>query len=272
VAHAQNTGATGNGNWNNPTIWTGGSVPGSSNNVFIGSTTPVGSASIATVTLTAAESASNLTLGDGSSTGGTLDLGGNALTVGNSLTIGLSGGIGAINEGSGGSFTASTMNIESGNSYTFGASDQVSTLNLSGSSTATTAATSNVTSNASVLSGSTLNLGANFDVVSNLDVENTGSVLNMNGNNISANVLQLGWNDDVAVTLNRGTTAGSLSASTLEVYGQTFNLLSSDTVTNFYVADGATTLNSGVAVSQLQLQIGSTGTTTTSGNVRATSL
>lgn len=37
---AQNTGAISNGNWNDPTIWTVGTVPGASNNVYIGSTTP----------------------------------------------------------------------------------------------------------------------------------------------------------------------------------------------------------------------------------------
>jgi hypothetical protein len=267
VAHAQDTGATGNGDWSNSSIWTGGSVPGSSNNVYIGSTYPTGSASTATVTLTADESASNLYLGNGSSTSGTLDLGTNTLTVGNILTIG-DGGAGAINEGADGSFTTQDLLIESGNSYTFGTADQVTNqLVLEGTSSATTSASGNLTGTVDEYSGSTLNLGANLSLSGNLDVEQTGSVLNMNGNNISANVIQLGWNDNVAVTLSRGTTPGSLTANTLEVYGQTFNLLSSDAVTAFYLADGTTTLNSGVAVSRLQLQNGSTATTTATGNV-----
>ena len=113
AASAQDVGAINNGNWNDPTIWTTGTVPGSSNNVYIGSTFPAGSAAIATVTLTQNQSAGNLTLGDGAGTSGTVSLGSNTLTVANSLTIGLNGGLGSITEGAGGSFTASTVNVES---------------------------------------------------------------------------------------------------------------------------------------------------------------
>jgi hypothetical protein len=108
---AQNTGATGSGNWNDPTIWTTGTVPGSSNSVFIGSTAPSGAASTATVTLTQSQSASNVTLGNGSGTSGTLNRSGNVLTITNTLTIGQSGGTGTINEG-GGSFTAGTLSVQ----------------------------------------------------------------------------------------------------------------------------------------------------------------
>src|SRR5271157_5229513 len=94
AVHAQDTGATTSGNWNNASIWTAGTVPGSSNNVYIGSTYPSGAASTATVALTANESAANVYLGNGSGTSGTLNLGGNTLTIGSDLVIGQSGGTG----------------------------------------------------------------------------------------------------------------------------------------------------------------------------------
>jgi hypothetical protein len=263
VAHAQDTGAISSGNWNDPSVWTTDSVPGSSNSVYIGSNTPPGAAPIATITLTADESADDLYLGALLLDNGTLDLGGNTLTISNDLVIGMGGGSGTINEG-GGSFTAASMTLN-GNSFTFGASDQVASLAVVGANATTTAA-GNVTGGVSVLSGSTLNLGANLSVIGTLDVENTGSVLNMNGNNISANTINLGSNFLQAVTLNRGTSPGSLTASSLYVDGN-FNLLPTDAITNFYISQGTTTLNSGVAVSGLTLNYSSTGTTTTAANV-----
>jgi hypothetical protein len=91
AASAQNVGAKASGNWIDPTIWTTGTVPNSSNNAFIGSTTPAGCAAMATVTLVQNQSAANLTLGDGNNTSGTVDLGSNKLTIGDTLTIGLNG-------------------------------------------------------------------------------------------------------------------------------------------------------------------------------------
>ncbi len=88
----------------------------------------------------------------------------------------------------------------------------------------------------------------------------------MNGNNISANTILLGWYTDEAVTLNRGTMPGSLTASNLYVYGGggTFNLIPTDSITNFTLYDGNTTFNSGVSVpGTLEIETGSTGTTTT---------
>ena len=62
AAHAQDVGTVSSGNWENGSIWTTGAVPGSSNNVYIGSTYPIGSAATATVTLTQNESANNVYL------------------------------------------------------------------------------------------------------------------------------------------------------------------------------------------------------------------
>jgi hypothetical protein len=186
AALAQDTGATGNGNWENASIWTGGTVPNSSNNVYIGSNNfPTGAASIATVTLTANEAASNVYLGNGSGSNGTLDLGGNTLTITNSLLIGQNSSTGTLNEG-GGSFTATDVYIGNGNSLTFGASDAVKTVQLSGGSSVTTAAAGNITtasySESTVASGSTLTLGANLNMnTGQLNVQDSGSTLNMGG-------------------------------------------------------------------------------------------
>jgi hypothetical protein len=104
----QDTGAKGNGNWENAAIWTTGAVPGASNSVYIGSTYPNGAAATATVALTANDSAANVYLGNGNSTNGTLNLGGNTLTIGGSLVIGQNGGTGTLNAG-GGSLAAATV-------------------------------------------------------------------------------------------------------------------------------------------------------------------
>jgi hypothetical protein len=248
AASAQDVGASSNGNWNDPTIWTSGTVPGSSNNVFIGSTTPAGSASVATVTLTQNQSAGNLTLGDGSGTSGTLKLGSNTLTIGDTLTIGLNGGLGTITEGSGGSFTAATVNVESGNTFAFGSGDVTTNLNLYSGATGTTAATCNVTGSIMDYSGSTLNLGANLSLSGSLDVENTGSVLNMNGQSLNAGTILLAWFVGPAVTVqNQGTVQAT------DFYlgnGMAYNFLATDVVSNLH-------LN------------GATATTATTGNVTA---
>ncbi len=264
AVHAQDTGATTSGNWNNASIWTAGTVPGSSNNVYIGSTYPSGAASTATVALTANESAANVYLGNGSGTSGTLNLGGNTLTIGNDLVIGQSGGTGVLNEG-GGSFTATNAYVQNGNSLSFGASDAVSFLSLTGGSSATTAATGNVTGNVQVYSGSTLNLGASMSLTGSFDARDTGTIINLNGNALAANSIYLGYYDGEPVTLNRGGAGGTLTATNLLVGNTTFNLLSTDSVTNYYLNNATSTLNS--SVSSLQLVSGSNATTTAAGNV-----
>jgi hypothetical protein len=233
-------------------------VPGSSNNVFIGSTTPAGSASIATVTLTQLQMASNVTLGDGSATHGTLALGSNTLTIGNALTIGLNGGLGSITRTTG-LFTASTVNVESSNSFTFGSGDVTGSLNAFSASTVTTAATGNVTGNTGVFSGSTLNLGANLSLGSSqLDVENTGSIFNLNGFNVSAATILVGQFTDQTVTVQRGATPGSLTATDLYVAANTLNLISSDAITNLHLSSSALVTTPATTLSLLSLTGGST--------------
>src|SRR5262249_5151863 len=144
---AQNTGAKTNGNWEATSTWTTGTIPGSSNNVYIGSSVPpapTGTAATATVTLTANESANNVFLGAGTGGTGTLNLGGNKLTVGTALNIGTTVATGVLNEG-GGSFTSGSVDVER-SSLTFGSADVTGSLivgqgDLGG--TATTVATGN---------------------------------------------------------------------------------------------------------------------------------
>ena len=164
--------------------------------------------------------------------------------------------------------TDSVTNFYLSNSTTtLGSGVAVSGLYLQGGSMATTTAAGSVTGNVSVTGGSVLNLGANLGITGSLDVENTGSVVHMNGNDITAGSILLGWYQNQAVTLDRGAIPGSLTAYNLEVADTTFNLLKTDSVTNFYLSNSTTTLGSGVAVSGLYLQGGSMATTTAAGSV-----
>jgi hypothetical protein len=116
----------------------------------------------------------------------------------------------------------------------------VTTLNLFSGSTATTAAVGNITGNANILSGSTLNLGADLSLTGQLDVENVGSAVHMNGHNISAGTILLGQFGDQAVTLDRGTPAGSLTATNLYIAQGTLNLIAADAITNLNLDNQAT--------------------------------
>ena len=240
VAFGQDTGATGSGNWNDPTIWTTATVPGSANNVYIGSTYPSGAAATATVTLTQAQSASNVYLGDGTGTSGTLDLGNNALTITNTLYIGMNSGAGSLLEGSSGSFSAQSLILDNGSSLTFGANDTVSLLELDNKSNATIPANStlgNVTDNINVFSGSTLNILSNqVGINDTLEVRDAGSTLNLNNQSVFANTILLGWNGGQAVTLNRGGADGNLLANNLYVGNTTLNLISGDYAGDFLPA------------------------------------
>ncbi len=266
TAFAQATGAISSGNWENASIWTAGTVPNATNNVYIGATYPPGSASTATVTLTANESANVvlLAVGLGEANVGTLNLGNYSLTISDNIYIGQAG-IGTLEEGSGGSFTAPSAYVEhAGNSLNFGANDAVSYLELDYQATATTAGSGNVSGHINVNTGSTLTLGANLSITGTLAVEDSGSVLDMGGHSITANEVHLGYFDGVPVTLEN---RGALSVTNLYVgNGKTFNLIAADSVTNFFVDKGVTTtLNSGVTY--LQVAGGSSATTTAAGSI-----
>jgi hypothetical protein len=252
---AQDIGAAASGDWTVPTTWAGGVVPGQSNNVYIGSTYPTGDASTATVTVsTIDELVNNLYLGYGSGTNGTLDLtNGHQVNAFNTLSIGKNGGTGTINESSGGFFQAKNLEIHSGNTLTLNAKD--------------------VVTNVLVDTGSKLNLGAPTTLTNGLlDVRDTGSVVNLNGNALTAHSIYLGYNNDQAggaVTLNRGGAGGTLTATDLFLgNGASLSLVAGDSVKTLGLYHGTSnTLGSGVSVGSLLIAGGSTATTTNSGNV-----
>ena len=98
----------------------------------------------------------------------------------------------------------------------------------------------------------------------NFDARDPGTVFNMAGHSLSAATVYLGWYDSQPVTvLNRG----SITTPNLYVGYISLNLTPSDAVTNFNLDSGATTLNSGVSVSTLNLTASAQATTSTVGNV-----
>ena len=139
----------------------------------------------------------------------------------------------------------------------------VSNLSLNNNSQATTTASGNVTSSVSVNGGSTLTLGAPLTLGNSLDVEGY-STLDMGGNPVSAYQVLLGYESGQPVTvLNRV----SITATYLNVANMPFDLSASDTVTNFSLSGGTSTLNS--SVSSLTLYSSAQATTTASGNATA---
>jgi hypothetical protein len=226
------TGANTTGSWENSSIWTGGTVPNSSTNVYIGSTYPTGAAGTATVTLTADESADNVYVGYGSPTTGTLNLGGNTLTITGGLTIGEYGGTGSLVD-AGGSFTTPSLSMFiGGTALTFGTADVTGGIDIENGAALTTVATGNITGGGAVANGATLNLGANMSIGSGgLNIEGTGATLNLGGYNVSANTLYLGY-DIAAVNLNRGSgTQGAFTLTNLDLgNSQNFSLISADRI------------------------------------------
>ncbi len=229
VAIAQDTGAKTSGNWEDSTIWTGGAVPGSSNNVYIGSTYPTGAASVATVSLTANESASNVYLGNGGGTLGTLDLGGHTLAIANDLLIAEAGGTGVLNE-NGGSFTASSVIVDNGNSLTLGTKDVTSYLNVGVESSAVTTMSGNVTGTIYINNGGTLTAGADLNLSSTLGVQESGSSLNMQGHSLTATTFDAGYYGSSAVSV---TNLGEVTLTNLNVgFATSLTLHGGDMVSN----------------------------------------
>ena len=275
---AAEIGAVTSGNWNVGSTWTGGTAPGAADNAYIGSTFPAGSASSATVTLTANQSVGSVTLGFDTGTAGTLNLGTFRLTTG-SLQIGSSSGTGSVLRTTGSvssSFVSvfnTTFNITAADaisqlqlnnaSTTIAAGASVSGLvDLDGTSTLTTTASGNLTGQVRVGvnagSTSTLILGADLiNPASNVSVS-AGSTINAQGRNLTAGSIQVD-----GTLSNRGT----LTTSQLYVSGQSFNLTSADAVQIFNLTDASTALTAGVVVSDLYLYGNSTTSTATTANV-----
>ena len=257
AASGQDVGAVSSGNWETGSIWTTGTVPGASNNVYIGSTYPSGSAAIATVTLTQNESANNMYLSQYTNTSGTLNIGNNTLTIAGVLELN-SGGTATVQEGPRGSFTAGGASVNL-NSLNFGVNDAVGTLYIN-NATVTTAAVGNVTGDIYFVSG-TLNLGANMNITTAYSAE-AAAILNMNGYAINAQSLDFGYDFSVAPTIEN---RGAFTVGGLEVGNSAFNLDAADNVHAFALNNATSTLYSSVA--ELTMENGSTVTTTANGSV-----
>jgi hypothetical protein len=253
---ATNIPAKATGNWESTTTWFNNVVPTSADSAYIGATDPPGGIGSPTVTLTASEAITNVRLGYGSPTNGTLNLNGHALTVSGDFMINNFGGIGHLVEGAGGSFTAGSLSMFNGNvPLTLGAADVVTSIDIESGASLTTAATGNITSGGS-LSSATINLGADMNLSAGLNVENTGATLNLAGHNLSVastGTLWLGYFGSSAVTVQRGSpTAGNLNVVNLDMANsQNLALIAGDAITN------------------IDIEGGSSLTTATSGNITA---
>jgi fibronectin-binding autotransporter adhesin len=203
---ADDFGAATNGNWEDPSTWVsvgGGIIPGANDNVVIGGNYVTGSATVATVTLTANESVNNLGLGLGYSSGagivngqGTLDLNGFTLAA-NSISIGAySGDIGTIARSGGGSFSTNqltvgggTTTLGSGNTFTFGTSDVAQNLTVNNGATVNMSATNNIGAGSTIYvnQGGTLNAGGYNINASNLYLSSLGGTQSADGSWILSN-------------------------------------------------------------------------------------
>lgn len=182
AARGGDIGAVGSGNWSSTATRTGGAVPGSGDDVFIGGSHPAGAAQSVVVTLTGDAAARNLYLGYNNNGQGALDLGDSRLTL-NSLIIGAGAGTtGTISRGTG-SFTTNGLIVSNGNSLTLGSGDITRDLTLNGGSTATTSAVGNIASSVNVGSGSTLSLGS--DLALSWKIGGQGTI-DANGHDITA--------------------------------------------------------------------------------------
>jgi len=264
-ACAADFGAKTNGNWNSSTTWTPiGGPPGASDVAYIGSTFPSGAAATATVLLTQNQQANTVVLGYGAATSGTLNLGNFNLTA-NSLCLGFNGGTGAITRGTGvldiGRLQLSASTLE------LSASDRMFRLLLTNGSSASTAATANVSIATSVESGSTLTLGADLDLRIPLDSPNiyvgANSTLNAQAHKIVAEFMSIEGGSGSARLLNKG----QLVLGLLQLANQNFNLDPIDQVRSFQLYNASTNFAPGTSVGGLGLNSGSTATTTGVGNI-----
>jgi PEP-CTERM motif len=198
--------------------------------------------------------------------GSTLNLAGNNLTAG-TLWLGFFQ-TSAVNFQRGsptaGTLTVSNLDLGNGQNLALIAGDIIANVDIQAGASLTTAATSNIT-NGVLVNGATLNLGANFNnTTSTVNVENSGSTLNLAGHSLTTNTLDLGFNGSSAVTLTRGSPAGALSLNTLNLgNGQSVTLVSGDRITGGGV-------NGVGGTGDISIDTGATLTTVSSQNVTCT--
>jgi hypothetical protein len=241
-ASAGDIGAIANGNWNSVNTWSGGTIPGLSDNAFIGSTTPAGALATAVVSLIQDTTAGSVYLGHDTGTSGTLALGDSTFTA-STLYYGFVG-TGAITRGAG-HFHVTTFDIRHG-SFTPALSDVITNI-------------------VTVSNGSSFSVGQNLSLSDYLNLQDAGTTFDAQGHSLTAtNQILLGWNGNGNPTLlNRG----AVTTVNLNVRNQNFQLTSADSVSTFTLANGTTNLTSGAAVNGLFLQSGAIGSIAATSNV-----
>ncbi len=259
-AEAQDFGVVTSGNWNTPGTWTpAGGPPGPSNNAFVGGG-PAGSLATATVTLTANQTVQDVHLGQSPGNNGTLNLGGNVLTVIRDLSIGRFGGVGTINHG-GGHFVTDELFVAGGNVFGIASADVANDLSVRGMANVTTANTGNATRLVTVFdAGSNLNLGALLNVSQDVDIRGLGASVasvNANGQNITARDIYIGRFGNAGDILNDNQINATRS---LEVSRGTFALDANDSVVNTVAATngGTLTLHANTAAQSADIRTGGT--------------
>jgi hypothetical protein len=247
------------GDWSSAATWSAG-VPTNNGNVATTEVAGIGEyapyARTATVTLSQDSQVNFLHLGDGSGNSGTVDLNGFNLFA-NYLYLG-NGGTGAIQRTGGGTFSVGAHFYVNYGTFTFAPGDAVAEIDLSSfyGTSATTAATGNITGTASVPTSTTLTLGAKLTLSSQLILSGT---LNANGYALSAPTVQISYGFSL---VNRG----PISATTLSVTSQNntatqtnFDLTAADSVSTFNLYGINTTLPAGASVQTLFLYHNSNG-------------
>ncbi len=233
-----------NGAWNDAANWTVGGPPTSVDNAFIGSAFPAGSTLIASISLSANEAANNLHLGRDATAVGILDLNGFHLSIGDTFLIGRFGGSGTLVRGGSGTFSTDRLEIGGSNTVLLEAGDTANSLHMYDASSLTTAATTNFTTYAALLSeNNVLTLGANLSLTGDVELRGSSTspaTIDANGFDITARDIYIGRFGLQGNILNDGAITATRN---LEVSRGTFSLDANDSVANTVVATQGGTLN-----------------------------
>ena len=254
LSGAANIGAVADGDWSDAATWTVGGPPGSSDTAYIGSSTPVGSAAMATVTLTADQAANSVVIGWVGSDNGTLDLGAFNLTVSNELALGKFGGTGQLLRTTG-HFETPNLLMTNAASLSLIADDRVtSNLNLQGGSQLVSTDAANLSGGIDIRgAGSKLTANAPLTLTGNILLRQDGT-LDLNSQDLEVQNLTLGWIGSGGNLLND---AAIIVHNDFAVEKTTFALDADDSITDLTVIDASVTLDSSTQVRNLSLQQGS---------------
>ena len=207
-------GATGDGNWNDPSIWTpAGGPPGAGDRAFIGTNSPAGSVSMATITLTANQDARSVTLGRLPGDDGTLDLANFVLSLTETLHIG--SGVGAIARSTG-HFETANLTVSGGNPIVLDPDDVI---------------TSNLTVEDA---GSQVTLVLPLNVTSDITISEDGT-LDAAGQDITASRIFLGNSQGGGILTNDG----AITVGLIQIQESAFALDANDRTQDLTITTGA---------------------------------